>query len=58
MTGDPGLAGRNYTAWTEELAGMRRILELQAGVNQEEVRHEKIEDLCFKNVLFCAKLTM
>ena len=34
---DKNLYLKNYTAWTEELAGMRRLLELQAEVGEEEV---------------------
>ena len=37
ISDDKSLYLKNYTAWTEELAGMRRILQLQAEVAEEEV---------------------
>merc|ERR1719430_2276619 len=37
ITGDHHLYTKNYTAWTNELVGMRRIMELQAGINPDSV---------------------
>ena len=34
---DKNLYLKNYTAWTDEVAGMRRIMELQAKVGEEDV---------------------
>ena len=34
---DKNLYLKNYTAWTEELAGMRRIMMLQAEIPEEDV---------------------
>ena len=37
ISDDKSLYLKNSTAWTEELAGMRRILSLEAEVEEEEV---------------------
>ena len=37
ISDDKSLYLKNYTAWTDELAGMRRIMALQAEVSEEEV---------------------
>ena len=37
ISDDSGLHMRNYTAWTNELAGMRRILSLHAGIDGDAV---------------------
>ena len=37
ISDDKNLYLKNYTAWVEEMAGMRRILQLQADVPEEEV---------------------
>ena len=37
ISDDKSLYLKNYTAWTEELAGMRRLLELQAEIGEEDV---------------------
>jgi len=37
ISDDSGLYLKNYTAWTNEIVGMRRIMELQAGILEDEV---------------------
>eukprot|EP00091_Calanus_sinicus_P011592 TRINITY_DN26188_c0_g1_i1.p1 TRINITY_DN26188_c0_g1~~TRINITY_DN26188_c0_g1_i1.p1 ORF type:complete len:145 (+),score=24.22 TRINITY_DN26188_c0_g1_i1:305-739(+) len=37
ISDDSGLYLKNYTAWTNEIIGMRRIMELQAEINEDEV---------------------
>jgi len=37
ISDDSGLYLKNYTAWTNEIVGMRRIMDLQADIGEDEV---------------------